>query len=68
MEEDLEKMLEDIERQMRDLGKMLEEIEERLENLEKKIDWLIEYITPAIGTEEKELIKYYKEPTTTDGR
>ena len=79
MEEDLEKMLEDIERQMRDLGKMLEEIEERLENLEKKIDWLIEYlgfgmynreikITPAIGTEEKEHIKYYREPTSTDGR
>ena len=72
MEEDLEKMLEDIERQMRDLGKMLEEIEERLENLEKKIDWLIEYlglglyqrdiiVKPSTGTgEEKEHIKHYR--------
>ena len=58
----------------------LEKIEERLEKIEKKIDWLIDYISfglyqreiiikPSTGTgEEKELIKYYKEPTTTDGR
>ena len=79
MEEDLEKMLEEIKERLENSEKMLEEIEERLENLEKKIDWLIEYlglgmynreikITPAIGTEEKEHIKYYREPTSTDGR
>jgi len=79
MEKNLEKMLEDIERRMRDLGKMLEEIEGRLKNLEKKIDWLIEYlgfglyqreiiVKPSTGTgEEKESIKYYREPTSTDG-
>ena len=64
---------------MERIEKELKEIEKRLEELEKKVDWLIEYlglgmynreikITPAIGTEEKEHIKYYREPTSTDGR
>ena len=65
---------------MTDIEERLKRIEEKLEEMEKKMDWLINYICfglyqteivikPSIGTEEeKKLIKYYKEPTTTDGR
>jgi len=62
-----------------DVERRLERIERKIEDIERKIDLLNEYIKfgvhitvksnmPTICTEEKELIKYYKVPTTTDGR
>ena len=57
-----------------------EEILKKLDEIEKKLDWLIEFvglgtynrtikITPSTGTNEiKEGLKYFKEPSTTDGR
>jgi len=73
------RILKDLEQEFKQ-GKQLDEIIERLDAIEKKLDWLIDYLSfglyqrevtvkPSIGTgDEKELIKYYKEPTTTDGR
>jgi len=64
---------------LRDIEEELKRIEKKIEEIERKIDWLTEYTrlgvhitvkssTPTIGMEEKELVDYYKVPSTTDGR